>query len=132
MTGQPEKPDQPAASPPDPWKGLRAVMAGTLVLEAIVVALALPVIAKLGGGLTTTGGMIVLALAIAMVVAAGLLRTGWGLPLALVLQVVMIACGLFQLTLGILGVMFALIWAYLLWLRRDLRRRIDQQRQDRD
>ena len=30
--------------PPDPWKSFRGVMAGTLILEAIVVLLALPVV----------------------------------------------------------------------------------------
>lgn len=132
--GQPAQPSAEAsgaaepAGPtrPDPWKGLRGVMAGTLILEAIVAGLALPVIAKLGGGISTTGGMIVIALGVALIVAAGTLRTGWGLPLALVLQLVMIACGLFQFTLGVLGVMFALIWGYLLWLRRDLMKHIER------
>lgn len=101
-------------------------MAGTLILEAIVVGLALPVIAKLGGGISTAGGVIVIGLAVAMIVAAGTLRTGWGLPLALVLQAVMIACGVFQFALGILGVMFALIWGYILWLRRDLMKFIER------
>lgn len=110
----------------DPWKGLRGVMAGTLILEAIVVGLALPVIARLGGGISTVGGVIVIGLAIAMIVAAATLRTGWGLPLALVLQVVMIACVVFQFALGMLGVMFALIWVYILWLRRDLMKFIER------
>ena len=35
--------EQPQA--PDPWKSFRGVMAGTLILEAIVVLLALPVVA---------------------------------------------------------------------------------------
>ena len=34
----------------DPWKGLRGIMAGTLVLEAIVIGLVLTVIARLDGG----------------------------------------------------------------------------------
>lgn len=118
---------EPAARPVrDPWKGLRGVMAGTLIMEAIVVALALPVIAKLGGGVSGTGFVVVIVLAVAMVVASGLLRTGWGLPLALVLQVVMIATGLFQFTLGVLGVMFALIWGYILWLRHDLIKHLER------
>ena len=39
-TQEPETPNQP-----DPWKSFRGVMAGTLILEAIVVLLALPVVA---------------------------------------------------------------------------------------
>ena len=37
---------------PDPWKSFRGVMAGTLILEAIVVLLALPVVSFSRGGLT--------------------------------------------------------------------------------
>jgi hypothetical protein len=109
---------------PDPWKGLRGVMAGTLMLEAIVVALALPVVAKLGGGLSTTAGWIVGALALAMLVAAFLQRRPWGLTLALTLQAAMIACVFVVPTLGALGVVFAVVWAYILWLRRDVARRL--------
>lgn len=121
---------EPSARPVrDPWKGLRGVMAGTLIIEAIVVALALPVIAKLGNGgsgVSGTAFVVVIVLAVAMVVASGLLRTGWGLPLALVLQVVMIGTGVFQFTLGVLGVMFALIWGYILYLRHDLMKHLER------
>lgn len=111
-------------SPPrDPWKGLRGVMAGTLILETIVVALALPVVAKLGGGVSGTAWWIIVGLAVAMLLAAFVQRRRWGLPLALALQLVMIACWPLVPTLGALGVIFALVWAYLLWLRRDLTRR---------
>lgn len=37
--------------PADPWKGFSAVMAATLILEAIVVLLAIPVVDAVGGGL---------------------------------------------------------------------------------
>jgi hypothetical protein len=36
---------------PDPWRGFRGVMAATLILEAIVVLLAIPVVGAVGGGL---------------------------------------------------------------------------------
>jgi hypothetical protein len=108
----------------DPWRGLRGVMAGTLVLEAIVVALALPVVAKVGGGMSTVGGWIVGGLTIAMLLAAFQQRRPWGLWLALALQAVMIACVVVVPALGALGVVFALVWAYILWLRRDVARRL--------
>ena len=41
---------------PDPWKSFRGVMAGTLILEAIVVLLALPVVSTVDGGLTCGHG----------------------------------------------------------------------------
>ena len=105
---------------PDPMKGLRGVYAATLTLEAIVVALALLVLPKFGEGATPFGVTVISALAVAMVVAAGLQRRPWGLGLALGLQVVMIACGLLVPALGVMGVVFALVWAGLLLLRRDL------------
>ncbi|MHA6630798.1 DUF4233 domain-containing protein [Pseudonocardia sichuanensis] len=105
---------------PDPMKGLRGVFAATLTLEAIVVALSLLVLAKFGEGATPLGVGVITALAVAMVVAAGLQRRPWGLHLALGLQVVMIACGLLVPALGVMGVVFALVWGGLLLLRRDL------------
>ena len=55
----------------DPWKGLRGVMAGTLVMEAIVIGLVLTVIARIDDGahFQTWKIVYVSALAIAMVVA---------------------------------------------------------------
>jgi Protein of unknown function (DUF4233) len=105
---------------PDPMKGLRGVYAATLTLEAIVVGLALLVLPKFGEGATAFGVTVISALAVAMVVAAGLQRRPWGLWLALGLQAVMIACGLLVPALGVMGVVFALVWAGILLLRRDL------------
>lgn len=105
---------------PDPMKGLRGVFAATLALEAIVVALALLVLPKFGEGATPLGVVVIAVLAVAMVVAAGLQRRPWGLGLALGLQVAVIACGLLVPALGIMGLVFALVWGGLLLLRRDL------------
>ena len=126
----------PPPPQPDPMKGVRGVFAATLVLEAIVVALALLVLPKFGDGATPLGVTVIGLLAVAMVVAAGLQRRPWGLPLALALQVVMIACGLLVVALGVMGVVFALVWAGLLLLRRDLAQKMargelpSQQRRD--
>ncbi|EUA18219.1 hypothetical protein I553_7621 [Mycobacterium xenopi 4042] len=47
MTAQPDGEAPPP--PPDPWKAFRGVMAGTLILEAVVVLLAVPVVGAVGG-----------------------------------------------------------------------------------
>ncbi|GAA1305744.1 DUF4233 domain-containing protein [Pseudonocardia xinjiangensis] len=107
-------------SVPDPMKGVRGVFAATLVLESIVVALSLLVLSKFGDGATPLAVGVILALAVAMVVAAGVQRRPWGLRLALALQVVMVACGLLVPALGVMGVVFVLVWVALLLLRRDL------------
>jgi hypothetical protein len=90
------------------------------VLEAIVVALALLVLPKFGEGATPLGVTLIAGLAVAMVVAAGLQRRSWGLWLAIALQVAVIACGLLVPALAVMGGVFALVWAGILALRRDL------------
>jgi ABC-type Co2+ transport system permease subunit len=99
-------------------------MAVTLILESITVALALPVVAKLGGGLSGAAGWTVGLLAVLMLAAAFVQRRPWGLAVALVLQAAMIATWPLVPVLGGLGIVFALVWAYLLHLRQDLRRRL--------
>ncbi len=117
MTAAASAPD-PAASAPDPMKGLRGVMAATLVFESITVLLALLVLTKVGDNGGPLGIGLVLALALAMIVTAGMLRRPWALWVALALQVAMIASGLLVFALGVLGLVFAAIWVGLLRLRR--------------
>jgi hypothetical protein len=105
---------------PDPTAGLRGVFAALLVLESIVVGLALLVLPKFGTGATPLGVGLIGGLAVAMIVAAGLQRRRWGLPLALALQVATVACGLIVPALGVMGLVFALVWVGVLLMRRDV------------
>ncbi len=115
-----------AVRPParDPWKGLRGVMAGTLVLEAVVVLLALPVVAKLGGGVSLLSGGYIVVLAVLMIVGSGMQRRPWALGLSLALQVAMILGFFVHPALGAMGLIFGAVWVYILYLRRDMQRRI--------
>lgn len=99
-------------------------MAGTLILEAIVVLLVLPVVAKLGGGVSWLSGGYVVVLALLMIVASGLQRRPWGLGLSLALQVAMILGFFVHPALGVMGLIFAAVWGYILYLRRDMQQRI--------
>ncbi len=108
----------------DPWKGLRGVMAGTLVLEAIVVLLALPVVAKLGGGVSWLSGGYIVLLAVLMIVGSGMQRRPWALWLSLALQLAMILGFFVHPALGAMGLIFGAVWGYILYLRRDMQRRI--------
>ncbi|MCI2416263.1 DUF4233 domain-containing protein [Saccharopolyspora sp. K220] len=108
----------------DPWKGLRGIMAGTLVLEFIAFLLALPVVWKFSGGVSSIGFGIVIALAVLMLVAGFVQRRPWGLGVALALQVAAIACFLVHPAIGIMGLVFGLVWAYILHLRREVARRM--------
>ncbi|MGH4010354.1 MAG: DUF4233 domain-containing protein [Pseudonocardiaceae bacterium] len=107
----------------DPLQGLRGVFAGTLVMEAIVVGLALLVVHRLGGGIAGSAGWYTAGLALAMVLAAGVQRRRWGLGLALALQVAMVAGWFAHPALGGLGILFVLVWGYLLYVRWAVARR---------
>ncbi|MGV9612259.1 DUF4233 domain-containing protein [Nocardia xishanensis] len=121
-----EKSGASAASAPDPWKGLRGVMAGTLILEAIVVLLALPVVADVGGGVSWLSGSYLVILALLMILGAGMQRRPWALPFNLGLQVLVILGAFIHLSIGIIGLLFAAVWAFILILRAEVKRRMDQ------
>ncbi|HEU0086426.1 MAG TPA: DUF4233 domain-containing protein [Pseudonocardiaceae bacterium] len=108
---------------PDPLRGLRGVLAGTLVMEAIVVGLALLVVARFGGGLAGPAGWYTAGLAVGMVLAALVQGRPWGLGLALGLQVAMVAGWFAHPALGGVGLLFVLVWGYLLYVRQAVLRR---------
>ncbi|RCW45065.1 uncharacterized protein DUF4233 [Halopolyspora algeriensis] len=112
----------------DPWKGLRGVMAGTLVLEFIVFGLALPVVWQLGAGVSSIGFIVVAALAVLNLLAAFVQRRPWGLWVALALQAGLIACFIVHPAIGLMGLIFAGIWGYMLYLRRDVAKRMREGR----
>jgi hypothetical protein len=117
-------------SAPDPMRSFPRVLAATLLLETIVVLLALPVVARLGDGLSTWQGAVVGALALALLVTAGLVRRPWSIGVGLGLQLVMIACWVIEPALGILGLVFLAVWIALLWLRREVARRMAESTSD--
>ncbi|MGA6207858.1 DUF4233 domain-containing protein [Nocardia testacea] len=125
---EPEAPNSEARppAPPDPWKGLRGVMAGALVLEAITVLLALPVVADIAGGVTWVSGTYLVALALVMIAGAGLQRRPWAVPFNLGLQVLVLIGGVFHLSIAVIGVIFLAVWAFILLLRSDVKRRMDE------
>jgi hypothetical protein len=104
----------------NPWGGFRGVMAGTLILEVIVLLLAFPVIATVGGGVTWFSGTYVGVLALLMVLGAGLQRRSWAIPYNLALQVAMIVGWVIHPVIGVLGILFGLVWLYFLYIRRDI------------
>lgn len=111
----------------DPMKGIRGIFAATLILEAIVVLLALLVLPKFGDGATAVGVTTMVVIAMAMILASGLQRRPWGLTVAIGLQVVTIVAGFWLVTaLGIMGVVFAIVWAVLVWMRFDVGRRMER------
>ena len=113
--------DRPAG--PDPWKSFRGVMAGTLILEAIVVLLALPVVSTADGGLTAATGTYLIGLAVVLVLLAGLQGRAWAIWVNLGIQVVLIAGWAVSGAVGFIGLVFAAVWLLILYLRSEVRRR---------
>ncbi|MEO6882222.1 MAG: DUF4233 domain-containing protein [Mycobacteriaceae bacterium] len=99
-------------------------MAGTLVLEAIVVLLALPVVSRTGGGLSAVSLVFVIGLGLAMIVMSGLQRRRWALPANLVLAGLAVVGLVINVPLGVVGLIFAAVWVYLMYLRRDITQRM--------
>lgn len=110
----------------DPLKGIRGVMAGTMVLEAITILLALTVILKVDEGAywTTFNWVYLTVLGLAHLVLAFLQRFRWSLPMNLVLQLFVLAGFFVHPSVGIIAVIFLLVWWYLLHLRSNIIQRM--------
>jgi hypothetical protein len=107
----------------DPWKSFRAVMAGTLILEAIVVLLALPVVAVADGGLRPRSVIFLVGLAVVLVLLAGVQGRPWAIWVNLAMQLVVIAGVVVHGAIGFIGVLFAAVWLLIAYLRAEVKRR---------
>src|ERR1700749_4471803 len=127
MTEQPEQPEQaegPAA--PDPWRSFRGVMAATLLLEAIVVLLAIPVVGAVGGGLNAGSLGYLIGLAVLLVLLGGLQGRPWAIWVNLGVQVIVLGGFAIYPGIGFIGVLFVGLWAMIAYFRAEVRRRQDQ------
>jgi predicted transporter len=115
--------DGVAGPPPDPWRSFRGVTAGTLILEAIVILLALPVVSAVGGGLTPATLGYLLGLAGLLVVLAGLQGRRWAIWVDLAVQLIPIAGFLVYPGVGLIGLLFAGVWALIAYFRIEVLRR---------
>ncbi len=115
---------QPAPRPYDPERGLRGVMSATLILEAVVVLLSIPVASNTGPGTSALGVLLICLLAVALIAACAFVNRPWFLPAALTLQGLMILGWLITPSLGVMGIVFALVWALVIWFRNEFRRRL--------
>ncbi len=123
--------DEPATSAADeqpaprsglrnPRAAVRGLGAGTLVLEAIVLLLAIQPIRTVGGQLDGWGVAAVVALAVIAVLLAGLMRQSWAWAAGSVLQVLLLASGLLHWSLAVLGFIFGAAWFYASHVRRTI------------
>jgi hypothetical protein len=109
--------------PPDPWKSFRGVMAGTLILEAIVVLLALPVVSAVGGGLTAYSMAYLIGFAVVLVLLSGLQGRSWAIWANVGVQLLLIAGWVVYPGVGFIGLVFAVVWGLIVYLRAEVLRR---------
>ncbi|UXA05298.1 DUF4233 domain-containing protein [Mycobacterium sp. SMC-2] len=107
----------------DPWKSFGAVMAATLLLEAIVVLLAIPVVGAVGGGLTPVSLGYLIGVAALLVLLCVVQRKPWAIWVNLSVQAVLLAGFAVYPGVGFIGVLFTGLWALLAYFRAEVRRR---------
>lgn len=111
------------STPPDPWKSFRGVMAGTLILEVIVLLLALPVVSVGTGGLTWVSGGFLIGMAVLLVLLSGIQGRPGAIWINLGAQLVLVAGAFIHWGIGFVGAVFTLVWALLIFLRGEVKRR---------
>jgi hypothetical protein len=111
------------APPPDPWKSFRGVMAGTLILEAIVVLLALPVVSAVGGGLDAFSMTYLIGFAVFLVLLSGVQGRPWAIWADLGVQLLLIAGWVVYPGVGFMGLIFTVVWGLIVYLRGEVLRR---------
>jgi hypothetical protein len=109
--------------PPDPWKSFRGVMAATLILEAIALLLALPVVARVGDGLTAASGGYLIGLGVVLILLAGVQGRPWALWVNLAMQLAVIAGVVVHGAVGFIGAIFLAVWLLIAYLRAEVMRR---------
>jgi len=107
----------------DPWRSFRGVTAGALILEAIVVLLALPVVGSVGGGLNAVALTYLLGLTAVLVLLSGVQGRSWAIWADLGVQLIPIAGFAIYPGVGVIGLVFAAVWALILYVRSEVLRR---------
>ena len=115
-----DDPQQKPSGLRNPGAAVRGVGAGTLVLEAIVLLLAIVPMHVLHVRSTGAAMTSIAILALMCILLAGMLRRAWAWWAGFVPQAALIACGYFHYSLTIIGVLFALLWIYVLSVRRSV------------
>lgn len=89
-----------------------------MVIEALVLLLTLTPLAKIGGAHRAAAIWLCLGLVVAAAALASQLRRSWAWPAGFVVPAALLAGGLLHWTLAVLGLLFGLVWGYVLYVRR--------------
>jgi len=101
----------------NPGRAVRGLGALALVLEAVVLLLAIAPVRMLQKGIEPAQLAALLGGAVVAVLIAGFLRHAWAWRLGTALQIALVVCGVLHWTLAVIGVVFGLGWAYVIYVR---------------
>ncbi|MFI5844477.1 DUF4233 domain-containing protein [Catenuloplanes sp. NPDC051500] len=104
----------------NPAGAVRGLGAGTLIMEAIILLLAIQPIRLLGGDLGPVAIGLVITLTVAAIALAGLMGRAWAWHGGSAIQVALLAGGFLHYSLAALGVIFGLVWLYALHVRKTI------------
>lgn len=105
----------------NPAAAVRGVGAGALAIEAVALLLAIQPLRVLGVRLSGLAIAVVIALAVTCLGLAATLSHRWAWWAGSAVPVALLAAGLaFHLALAGLGVLFGLVWLYVLYVRRSV------------
>jgi hypothetical protein len=106
----------------NPAAAVRGMGALALGLQGVVLLLAIQPIRVLGDGVGAGAVWASVGLAVICFVLCGMMRRPWVWTAGSVVQGLLVVSGLLHWTLFVLGVIFTLVWLYVLYVRRSILR----------
>jgi hypothetical protein len=104
----------------NPPAAVRGAGAGALATMAVVLLMGIVPLIRLDA---PTAAVVVLAvLAVVSIVLCGLLKRGWAWYAGILVPATLLATGFLHGALVVLGALFGLLWAYILYVRRSVLR----------
>ena len=91
-----------------------------------LVLLALPVVSVFHGGLTPVSSGYLIGMAIVLALMSGMQGRSWALWANIGMQFVLILGAFIDVTIGIVGIIFLLVWVLIAYLRSEVKRRQDR------
>ncbi|MFG1609416.1 DUF4233 domain-containing protein [Actinoplanes sp. NPDC049265] len=120
LAGSSDTPPRRPSGLRNPGAAVRGLGAGTLVLEAIVLLLAIQPIRILGGHLSGWGIGAVVTLAVLCILVAGVMKRRWAWSAGTVIQALLLVSGLLHWSLAVIGLIFGAAWVYATHVRRKI------------
>ncbi|GAA1863153.1 DUF4233 domain-containing protein [Asanoa iriomotensis] len=104
----------------NPAGAVRGMGAAALGLQGVVLLLAIQPIRVLGDGAGAAAIWVLVALTVVCFALCGMMRRRWAWTAGTVVQGVLVLSGFLHWTLFALGVIFTLVWLYVLYVRRSI------------